>query len=661
MKAISLLPSHTHLPSLGCTAEPLEARIAPASLSGNALQYTDVDGDLVTIAFTTKAKLSQANFTFDSPFDFDGPQKLDTIDLSKRRFEGTSITMTVQQAESGDGRADIRMIDASGADLRDVTLLGDLSKMRAGDGDAKPAIRTLDVYSLGSRAASEGREDGFPGIALSGGLKKLQIATNMSQVEVYANGKRAHIGSITIGGSLIGGDVDYAGSIYARGNIGDVTIAGDILGGSGIGTGQITATGKVNTAAIMGSVVGGEGGFSGAISSARKLGSVTIDGSLIGGSGASSGQLFAFGGMGRIAVLGSLIGGEGNSSGNIEVFGSAEDVLIGGSVSGGAGALSGKIRAIDLAAVTIGRDLIGGSGLASGTVSAVVMAEEPPLFEFFTPNDASGRVSKVTIGGDLRGGTADFSGSIRAGLLGSVSIGGDMLGGAGVLSGSIGGDFLSRATRWNSSHAEIQDIKIEGNLISGDGNFSATIFTEALLASLTIGGDVLGTSSNPVRVIVEGIAGKTSKENIGSVQIAGRATYLDVLAGYGTSGERAQLQLSAVNDQVRIGRVAIEGDWTAGSIVAGVKDVEGNGFGNGDDIANFAKRSPFISTIASIQVNGSVSGTAAAGDHFGFTAEWIQNVQISGASVPLTSGPGNDQRLTVPGGTTDDFTINEVK
>jgi hypothetical protein len=121
------------------------------------------------------------------------------------------------------------------------------------------------------------------------------------------------------------------------------------------------------------------------------------------------------------------------------------------------------------------------------------------------------------------------------------------------------------------------------------------------------------------------------------------------------------LQLSAVNDQVRIGRVAIEGDWTAGSIVAGVKDVEGNGFGNGDDIANFAKRSPFISTIASIQVNGSVSGTAAAGDHFGFTAEWIQNVQISGASVPLTSGPGNDQRLTVPGGTTDDFTINEVK
>jgi hypothetical protein len=57
----------------------------------------------VSITFKTTAKLSEANFTFDSEFASTGAQKLDTIDLSQRRFEGTSITMAVEQAQGGDG------------------------------------------------------------------------------------------------------------------------------------------------------------------------------------------------------------------------------------------------------------------------------------------------------------------------------------------------------------------------------------------------------------------------------------------------------------------------------------------------------------------------------------------------------------------------------
>jgi hypothetical protein len=47
--------------------ESLESRIAPASLTGRILTYTDIDGDKVTVAFT-KGTLAEANFTLDSPY-----------------------------------------------------------------------------------------------------------------------------------------------------------------------------------------------------------------------------------------------------------------------------------------------------------------------------------------------------------------------------------------------------------------------------------------------------------------------------------------------------------------------------------------------------------------------------------------------------------------
>jgi hypothetical protein len=45
--------------------EPLEPRIAPATLTGHVLTYTDVDGDKVVIGFS-KGMLTDAMFTFDT-------------------------------------------------------------------------------------------------------------------------------------------------------------------------------------------------------------------------------------------------------------------------------------------------------------------------------------------------------------------------------------------------------------------------------------------------------------------------------------------------------------------------------------------------------------------------------------------------------------------
>lgn len=47
--------------------EHLESRIAPASLIGRVLSYTDIDGDKVTVAFS-KGSLSSGNFIFDNTF-----------------------------------------------------------------------------------------------------------------------------------------------------------------------------------------------------------------------------------------------------------------------------------------------------------------------------------------------------------------------------------------------------------------------------------------------------------------------------------------------------------------------------------------------------------------------------------------------------------------
>jgi hypothetical protein len=431
-------------------------------------------------------------------------------------------------------------------------------------------------------------------------------------------------------------------------------VNGSILGSTG-GQSGLVAGRNVDSIVVLGNVVGGESSTSGSIEVSKTLRSATIVGSLVGGSGEYSGELFAAGGMGSITVLGSLTGGAGDSSGNIETLGSAEDILVAGNVTGGVGAFSGKVRAGTLASLTIGGNLAGGEGLGSGTVSVDFNAGEILIGGSITGSSgiesggiSSNRLAKLVIAGDLRGGPAELSGSIQSGLLNSVTIGGDMLGGAGALSGSI-------------SSFEIQEITIGRNLISSSGDFSGAIITDTYLTSLAIRGDVTGNASNPVRIIAGGFAGSLlGSESIGTVQIGGSATYLNILAGYGTFSEAEQVEVIPVNDQVRIGRVTVQGDWTAGSIAAGVEDVEGNGFGNADDMASFSGSPAVISTIASIQIGGKVSGTTATGDHFGFTADWVKRVQIGGVNVPLTPGPGNDRLLAVPGVTTGDFTINEI-
>jgi hypothetical protein len=52
-----------------------------------------------------------------------------------------------------------------------------------------------------------------------------------------------------------------------------------------------------------------------------------------------------------------------------------------------------------------------------------------------------------------------------------------------------------------------------------------------------------------------------------------------------------------------------------------------------------------LARIGSITIGGTVRGTSAAGDSFGFIAEEIGRVKIGGSDRALVSGPSNDNQL----------------
>jgi hypothetical protein len=120
----------------------------------------------------------------------------------------------------------------------------------------------------------------------------------------------------------------------------------------------------------------------------------------------------------------------------------------------------------------------------------------------------------------------------------------------------------------------------------------------------------------------------TARNKLGSLVINGDVENADILAGYNTNED-------PVNPDATVGKVLVKGDWIASSLVAGIDDVTNDGFGQ-NDIVIAGDTTPAISKIASVVIKGIARGTAAAGDHYGITAQQIGKVSIGGELVPLT-------------------------
>src|SRR5262245_41147199 len=120
------------------SVEELEARLARATLvAAMTLTYQDADTDEVTVRLS-RPLLTAANidsvFTFDTgPVAGNGtPQQLRTIDLTSLAAEGVSLAITATPG-FGDGVVNVGYINATGLDLRDVSVAGDLGKIDSGD------------------------------------------------------------------------------------------------------------------------------------------------------------------------------------------------------------------------------------------------------------------------------------------------------------------------------------------------------------------------------------------------------------------------------------------------------------------------------------------------------------------------------------------------
>ncbi len=307
--------------------EPLESRIAPAAV----FKFTDVDGDAVTIATSkgTNADLAAIVTVVDEGLGKEA-WRID-FSLNATVFAGTNVTVTAKRtAAGGDGLANVGYIDAStdgggtALDLGTITIRGDLGQIDAGDASTgTPAVKGLNVQSMGEFGVSTQQAGGSLSSNLNGALGSLKMVGSMRESYLaVGGGLDGKIGSITIGGSLIGGSDGDGGRIFSTGAIGSVKVGGDIAGGSSASSGQIGTNSSIASLTVGGSLLGGTGGNSGEISAVGAIGPVKIGGDIKGadadgGSIAYSGRILGQR-LASLTVGGSII--SGGESGGFSVF-----------------------------------------------------------------------------------------------------------------------------------------------------------------------------------------------------------------------------------------------------------------------------------------------------------------------------------------------------
>lgn len=504
--------------------ECLEQRIAPAAvtiLTPTRAAFTDVTGSKVYID-VNKGTLTQANFVM-APAGLG--YQLETLDLSKTdfgsEFEGVSVNITAHPSVTGgDNTVDVGWINATGIDLTNVRVHGDLGRINAGDTDLHtPAINEINVISMGLAGSTTQAPGGNLTSLISGGVREwtvfgdvvgatIQVADNNSLTPPPGdlNSHLSYIGHMDIMGSVIGGAAAGSGEVIAAGGFKTLHIGGDIIGGGGDNSGEIFTERSILNLIVGGSVQGDGGTDSGSVN-APLIRHTSIGGDLTGGAGNFSGAIMGVGNNlvdygGEIMVHGSLTGGSGNNSGYIQGLNPVSVVIV-GSINGGAGNDSGEIHTRRAESFTVDGSLTGGDGQNSGSIvvdntfnTVHILRDMSGGSGAFsgTVHGLGGRIGYVAVSGSITGGspnasniaeTGADSGSIisaQGGVLG-VSVGGSVIGGGGNFSGSV------------VAAGSIGNVSVLGNLTAGSGTGTASVLGTASIASIAVTGDINGAAT----------------------------------------------------------------------------------------------------------------------------------------------------------------------
>jgi hypothetical protein len=471
----------------------------------------------------------------------------------------------------------------------------------------------IDLTSVGAGANGIGIKAAAARSSVTGGDGVAHVG--------YIDSTGIPLGRVNIDGDLGRIDCGAVGTDVGLASLRVASIGQYLLDTQG-GAGDLDSTvlGDVGSLVVKGNIR--EAFFS--VENAGTLRTARIGGSIIGGAAASSGRIQAQGGMGSVVVGGSLFGGGGDGSGAIAPLPGGGSFTVRGSLIGASGSDSGSIQSSfgSIRRISVGGDLRG-IGPDSGAI--IVW----------------GNLGQANVRGSLHGGGASNAGSIiTLGTMGTVRVGGGIRGGTGGATGSIFGD-------------RIASVRIAGSVFGGPGIRSGSIFASDVIGSVAIGGNVTGSSTNPVAIMAGG-SGDPAAVVLPKITIGGSAQSLVILAGYLVSGP--------FSADASIGRVRVGGDWIASSILAGV-DPGLDGTGNLNDAAisgpGTVDSALAISRIDRIIIGGQASGsTPTLGDHFGFVAQHIGSFRLGNTMLPLIPGPHSGLENYI--GITGDLSIREV-
>lgn len=442
---------------------------------------------------------------------------------------------------------------------------------------------------------------------------------------VVVNGKAK---SIFIGENLIGAAGNYSGTVSVSGSATSVSVIGDLVGGGGLSSAAIsvgTDSGDAKSIVVGGGVTGGNGVNSALISASGAIAKLTVGEGLAGGTGGGSGGIFGGRGLGTVSIIGNVAGGDGFASGSIRAGGIAKAITITGSITGAVGTQSGSIRVTD-------------SGAIAGTLTSLKM-------------------------GALIGGGGDDSGQIFAdGPIVAATLA-QATGAAGLRTGSIIAGFGNLAAAEGLTKlGGIGSLKLTG-IQAAAGTESGSILAGGALKSVTVNGPITGSvisagtviqsltanSLQGASVLAVGQVVQTKTDlAIAKLTVLGAVSGSKVLAGYDRFG-------NALNGDAQIGSVKVTGNWAGSSMAAGVLDVGVDGFGSADDTVISGGNPAILSKIASVVIDGNVTGRADA-SQVGFVAQQIDFMSIAGSKVALTTAK-NTIVLTT---SLNEITIREV-
>jgi len=481
--------------------EILESRIAPAAV----FYFTDVDGDHVKISSTlgTNTELAAAVTLGNAAQPAVGkPHQLEMLTLGSA-FEGASISITATPSndlnpgtaiKSGDGFVNVGEINATSIDLKTVTIHGDLGQIIVGDGTTTgPGLKSLSVQSMGDFGLTTGAND--TASRFTNGVTSIKVAHDVNGVSLRAiasgSAPTAKIGSVFIGGNLIGGSTTDTGEIIAADGIGSVKIMQSVIGGSALQTGRIATNsgGNIGSIYIGGSLVGGSAQATGVVYSPANIGSVTVRGSVLGGSAVTSGGIDG-GNIGSVTIGGNLMGTQFVSAAAVDhtafvrVQDNLKNVTIGGSIvsgletGGGALTFSGAIQAGEtLGAVKVLGSILGSAGQTvvisgAGLAAPTTKTQDPAIKSVSITGSAT--YAEIEGGYDLDGNP--FGGDAQIGV---VTIGGDL----------IASDIIAGVKSTGTDFGNPTDT-----LIDRPGN-AATDGILATISSIVVGGQIEGTTA----------------------------------------------------------------------------------------------------------------------------------------------------------------------